>query len=448
MKKKAKAVKRKKKTIRRGTLPRAQAKPRPKAKPRKKNDEGFKLNFVRIGEGNWEKKPHVWQIQDVLAWEDTCMLSAVQKTGKSWFLMEMAVCTASGIPFLGRYAVHKTGPVLIYSPELEQSILESRIAEICGRRGLDPTALNIHIDSQYGLRLELDDNQKMIADNIAQIRPAMVMFDPLKHCCGCSLRSEPKVKKMTDFFVHLKRQYKCAVVVAHHSTKSSRNHEFGGQGSSTLGTFGASNLSMISTGEHRSELATQQRHGSPITINLRLDGAEGKESRCVMIEDANAVKEERKLCLNEKMEKAMLEFLGQYGPASFNAIDDEVPGRRITKLRLLHGLKKTKAVSERTGDKWEIFKASEVVPECAHTSSVADTNAGITTMGAENGRSEAIAENEMEETPLDNELMGRIERIVESEIEASPARVADLMEIEVENKGDVCTNGNHFGRHY
>lgn len=250
--------------------------------PRPVHDD-INLSFTRIGEGNHAPILNRWQIQDILAWGGTCMITAEPKAGKSWHLADMMVAIASGHKFLNYFEVHKTGPVLAYSPELKQAALEGRIAEICKRRDLDPTALNIYINDQYGVRLELIRHQEMIEQNVANIRPALLIFDPLSRCYGGGLNSEKGLHKMTEFLIRLSRKYECAVVIAHHSAKrTGSRHVFGGKGSGVLSAFGDSNISIIPTGKDKSEVETSQRNGSPISFYTRFDGEEG--SRGVVVE--------------------------------------------------------------------------------------------------------------------------------------------------------------------
>jgi 5S rRNA maturation endonuclease (ribonuclease M5) len=82
--------------------------------------------------------PTKWIIRDMLA-EETCMLcSAEEKTGKSWFLFDLAICLANSIRVLDKYRSEKTGKIILYSPESSINAKSLRLWGLSHGHGLDP----------------------------------------------------------------------------------------------------------------------------------------------------------------------------------------------------------------------------------------------------------------------------------------------------------------------
>ena len=80
-----------------------------------------------------------WIVKDFLPRDVVGMVAATGSTGKTFFLLQMALCVASGKPFLGK----ETGDpadVLIIAAEETKADIHRRVDAIRNHYGIDPEA--------------------------------------------------------------------------------------------------------------------------------------------------------------------------------------------------------------------------------------------------------------------------------------------------------------------
>jgi len=184
-----------------------------------------------------------WLIDDIWQHAGTGILSGVPKIGKTWLTLDAAVSVASGKPFLGKYAVRQ-GPVIIRSPEGSTYLLEERIAEVCKRKKVVQADLELYIVDRGRLYFNKPDDQELIRQAIAKVRPALFIGDPLKNCFSGDENYTPEISQMTNFLTELSNEFGVAVWLVHHDRKSNGGDDDGKgiRGSSALFGFGDSYL--------------------------------------------------------------------------------------------------------------------------------------------------------------------------------------------------------------
>jgi len=202
------------------------------------------------------------------------MLSGEPKVGKTWLLLELMVCVASGLPFLGKQKIHAQGAVIIFSPEGSTHALVDRLLQICNRKKLDLKNLQIRIIEKQRLHLNNPNDQKTICEGIEKARPVLVAFDPFKACFEGDENSQSEVSKVTNFLTTISNRYNCSVIMTHHQVKSRNSSQSDGskiRGSGVLFSFGDSYLFLKRDKQDRLSLTNIQRHASPLPpIALKL----------------------------------------------------------------------------------------------------------------------------------------------------------------------------------
>lgn len=86
-----------------------------------------------------------------------------------------ASCTAA----LDRFEALAPGPALVYLAEDSLPRARERVAHLCRHRGLDLSALDLHVVTAESLRLDHDRDQHALDDTLGALRPALLRLDPL-----------------------------------------------------------------------------------------------------------------------------------------------------------------------------------------------------------------------------------------------------------------------------
>lgn len=150
---------------------------------------------------------------------------------KTWMLLDAAISVASGLPFLGEFPVNKKGAVFIVQQEDSHNGMTERLAVIAqakfntqfiiGEESQIPLIpdLPIYIHPSRQLRFTNKEILKEIEKQIQEIKPALVIIDPLysaisndNYMAGGAEQMMP-LKEWRD-------KYDCSFLIAHHSRKN------------------------------------------------------------------------------------------------------------------------------------------------------------------------------------------------------------------------------------
>jgi hypothetical protein len=202
----------------------------------------------------------LWLIQSVWASSAVGIIGGAPKCCKSWFGLDMAVSVASGTPCLDCYEVHDKGAAMVFLAEDALSSVRSRIDALCSHRNLDIGHLDLYVITAPALRLDLTTDQNRLKATLEEVRPRLLVLDPLVRLHRLDENSASDISKLLGFLRELQRTYNCAIVLVHHASK--KHHAQPGQalrGSSDLHAFGDSNAylarrnkRLVLTLEHRS----------------------------------------------------------------------------------------------------------------------------------------------------------------------------------------------------
>ena len=179
------------------------------------------------------------------------IIAGEPKSWKSTLAMDMAVSVASGCPFLGDYEVHQSGPVIIVQNENADWIIKSRMAAISLHRGIGgsiakdgntlsitwPRPLPIYYINNQAFSMSNPDHRGMLEALIREIRPVLVIFDPLYLMFDGDVNSARDLNPALNWLLWLRNTYTLSICVIHHWRKSQGNTKRGGQrmlGSTTL----------------------------------------------------------------------------------------------------------------------------------------------------------------------------------------------------------------------
>jgi len=164
-----------------------------------------------------------WRIDQVWG-NGVGILGGPPKCAKSWLGLDMAISLASATPFLGHFAVCDPGPTLVYLAEDALPQVRARIAGVCLHRCIDLAALDLHVITAPAVRLDQSADQKRLAATLEQLRPKLLLLDPLVRLHRLDENSSADISALLGYLRELQRRYDVAIVVAHHMRKAIRAH--------------------------------------------------------------------------------------------------------------------------------------------------------------------------------------------------------------------------------
>jgi RecA-family ATPase len=207
-------------------------------------------------------------------WADSGVgvIGGTPKSCKSWLGLEMAVSVASGQPCLGRFAVRKPGPALIYLAEDGLEIVRDRLDALCQHHGIEIDTLDVRVIVTPSLRLDLECDSQRLYATIARHQPRLLVLDPLVRLHHADENSAQEISRLLAGLRTLQRKHQVAIVLVHHTRKAIRGRQPGQslRGSGDLHAWGDSNLylrhqrdALELTVEHRAAAAPE-----PLRVKL------------------------------------------------------------------------------------------------------------------------------------------------------------------------------------
>ena len=218
--------------------------------------------FLRAADIDDRPKELRWLIKDLWVDEGVGIIGGQPKCCKSFLALDMAVAVASGKPCLGKYAVPKSGPVLLFAAEDALDIVKRRLIGICNMVGCELDKIDIKVITIPVLKLDDEADQLSLTDTVKDLRPKLLILDPFIRIHSIDENSSGEVARLLAFLRSINRIFKVAISVVHHASK--RGNTRPGQmlrGSSEFHAWGDSNLylqrnrdeKILLTIEHRSE---------------------------------------------------------------------------------------------------------------------------------------------------------------------------------------------------
>ncbi|MDP6681860.1 MAG: AAA family ATPase [Desulfobacterales bacterium] len=183
-----------------------------------------------------------WLIESVWIKSAVGIIGGPPKCCKSWLGLDMAISVASGTPCLNRFPIADKGPTLIFLAEDAIGSVRTRIDSICAHRKFDIDRLELYVITASALRLDLERDQKRLKHTLNDLRPRLLLLDPLIRLHRLDENSAADISNLLGYLREIQRTYDTAVVLVHHASKKHRAQP--GQalrGSSDLHAFGDSN---------------------------------------------------------------------------------------------------------------------------------------------------------------------------------------------------------------
>lgn len=217
-----------------------------------------------------------WLIQDLWTDQAVGILGGEPKCCKSFLALDVALCVASGAACLRRFAVARTGPVLLFPAEDSLSLVRQRLEGIAAAAQVSLASLPLRVITAPSLRLDLAADRQRLTATVQGLRPVLLVLDPLIRLHQRDENEASQIAPLLGFLRQLQRQFALAVLLVHHAKKDGAALRPGQalRGSSDLHGWGDSNLylrrqrdQLTLTAEHRGAPGLD-----PIPVQLRAVG--------------------------------------------------------------------------------------------------------------------------------------------------------------------------------
>lgn len=251
------------------------------------------LPVVRVAEIPREDQPRRWLVDQLWGDSSVGLIGGAPKCSKTWLGLDLALSVATGTACLGKYAVARPGPVLVYLAEDALPVLRERVAGMARHRDLDLAEVEMHVITAPALRLDRDPHRSRLLETAKRLRPRLVLLDPLVRLHGIDENNAGEVAGLLAYFRALQRQLDLAVILVHHTRKNAPGGTAAGQGlrgSSDLHAFGDSNLYLRRTSQHL--LLSSEHRAAPASppVYLELVATNAQTTHLEVVTEINGQK--------------------------------------------------------------------------------------------------------------------------------------------------------------
>jgi hypothetical protein len=273
------------------------------------------LPVVRVGEISSEASEERWLVKELWGARSVGVIGGAPKCAKTWVGLDIALSVATGTACLGKYIVPEPGPVLIYLAEDALPVVRERIEGMARHRGLDLGPVEIHVITAPVLRLDCDRDRTRLWETTRQLRPKLLLLDPLVRLHGIDENHAGEVAGLLAYFRSLQRQFDLSVLLVHHTRKNAAGGVAAGQGlrgSSDIHAFGDSNLYLRRTGEHLVLLSEHRAAPAAAPVYLELVATDAQTTHLEVIGELRDGSAKLTTDGNKRsLEERVLDLLGQ-----------------------------------------------------------------------------------------------------------------------------------------
>jgi hypothetical protein len=230
-----------------------------------------------------------WLVQGLWSDQAVGILGGEPKCCKSFLALDLAVSVASGTPCLRRFAVRRTGPVLLFPAEDSLAVVRRRLEGICSAAGVDFQSLPVEVITAPTLRLDAPTDRERLTNTVQARQPRLLILDPLIRLHRVDENDASQIAGLLSYLRQLQRIFQVAVLVVHHARKDANSTRPGQalRGSSELHGWGDSNLYMRRRGAQLTLSTEHRAAASQDHIPLELTQAGSALALSVAAEDSS-----------------------------------------------------------------------------------------------------------------------------------------------------------------
>ena len=247
------------------------------------------LPVVRVDQIPREEHTQRWLVEQLWGDSSVGVIGGAPKCAKTWLGLDLALSVATGTACLGRYAVPRPGPVLIYLAEDALAIVRERVEGMARHRGLELRGVEIHVITAPSLRLDRQPHRQRLLETARRLRPRLLLLDPLVRLHGVDENDAQQVAELLAYFRLLQRQLDLSLMLVHHTRKNAAGGVAAGQGlrgSSDLHAFGDSNLYLRRVRERLVLLSEHRAAPASPAVTLELVATPAATTHLEVVADA------------------------------------------------------------------------------------------------------------------------------------------------------------------
>jgi len=295
----------------------------------------FFLKIKSVEELLGEPIPEVkWLIDKI--WVDGArgFIAGVPGIGKTWLALEMLICVATGMDFLGKYKVPKKGPCLLIEEESSEVNLQRRFHEMNKAFKLMPEELrDLHVVTRSFLKIPRDEKELIECINDSGFK--LVVFDSLRRIHNQDENSSEEMQPVLESLAHIQDQTGISIVLIHHLRKDSA---FSGgnifermRGTSDLWAWRDCIIGLegVSNGD-KAKCSFQFRDAEPSAPFILKRDSNDEDGVHLYAENLEDQEE-----FNEKIQEIKDVLKNSGKPLSKNSIQKEVKGKRQETFRAI-----------------------------------------------------------------------------------------------------------------
>jgi hypothetical protein len=163
-----------------------------------------------------------WIMRDILPRGEAGIVAGPPKSGKTWAMLDLAICVALGLPWLDTFDNTMGGPAKVLALAFEDGPrrLRKRVWELSRRHGLNPNdkTLQAHL-SVSREPLALPGDERALAAELKRWKPQLVLIDNLTRVMAGDQNAIKDAKKFSDLWCRLCTDVGAAIVFLHHTNK-------------------------------------------------------------------------------------------------------------------------------------------------------------------------------------------------------------------------------------
>jgi AAA domain len=218
-----------------------------------------------------------WLVEDLWSDQAVGIVGGEPKCCKSFLALDLAVAVASGAPCVRRFAVPRTGRVLLFAAEDALHVVRQRLAGIARAAGRALADLDIQVITAPTVRLDVERDRDALTETVAKLQPRLLVLDPFVRLHRVDENLSGEVAPLLAYLRELQRRYHLAVVLVHHARKGGAKMRAGQalRGSSEFHAWGDSNLYLRRHGDQLTLSVEHRAAASISTVQLVLDATEG-----------------------------------------------------------------------------------------------------------------------------------------------------------------------------
>jgi RecA-family ATPase len=164
-----------------------------------------------------------WLVQGLWSDQAVGILGGEPKCCKSFLALDLAVSVASGSPCLRRFAVQRSGPVLLFPAEDSLAVVRQRLEGICSAASVDFQSLPVEVITAPTLRLDAPKDRERLSNTVQVRQPQLLILDPLIRLHRVDENDASQIAGLLSYLRQLQRTFQVAVLVVHHARKDANS---------------------------------------------------------------------------------------------------------------------------------------------------------------------------------------------------------------------------------